>query len=198
MSSETISLADILHIIKDRKEVWQTLYIYDRDQGDHSDRDRRFNRQINKLNRLNSNRDSYLTFDDICALYSYYSLFSLYSASSTYDNQKYQYRSCNQQSYNVKDQQYQFVSIFAFQLSAVRQPLRLISENTFDLRDQNLHSKTDFYRHFESYYICESTLAQNIKSVTDSYLQIFCYLVAIRNSYFYSSCRLFSQQEFFT
>ena len=71
MPSETISLANILHIIKDRKEIWQTLYIYDRDQDDHSDRNRRFNRQINKFNRLNSNRDSYLTFDDICALYFY-------------------------------------------------------------------------------------------------------------------------------
>ena len=181
MSSEIISFANILHIIKDRKEIWQTFYIYDKNQNDHSDRDRRFNRQSNKLNRLNNNRDNYLAFDDICALYFYYSLFNLYSANSIYDNQKYQYRNCNQQSNNVKNQQYQSVSIFASQLSAVRQSFRLINENTFDFRNQNLHSQTSFYRHFESYYICEFTFVQNIKSMIDSYL-FSNFLLSRRNS----------------
>ena len=119
------------------------MYIRDENRNDRNDRNRRFNRQINKFNRQNSNRDDYLSFDDVYAFYFYYSFFSYYFANSIYNNQKYQYRNYDRQSNDVKNQQQQSVSISAFQLFVARQFLRLISENAFDFRNQNSRSNVE-------------------------------------------------------
>ena len=140
-SSEIISFTNFLHMIENRKKIWQELYIRNENRDDRNDRNRRFNRQINKFNRQDSNRDDYSSFDDVYVLYFYYSFSSYYFANSIYNNQKYQYRNYDRQSNDVRDQQQSFIS--TSQLSVARQSFRLINENAFDFKNQNSRSNVE-------------------------------------------------------
>ena len=140
-SSKTISLTNFLHMIENKKKIWQELYIRDENRNDRNERNRRSNRQISKFNRQDSNRDDYSSFDDVYAFYFYYSSSNYYFANSAYNNQRYQYRNYDRQSNDVKNQQQQFIS--TSHLFAARQFLRLINENAFDFKNQNSQSNVE-------------------------------------------------------
>ena len=114
-SNDITSLTNFLHLIENKKKVWQKLYTRDENWDD---RDRRFNnRQINKSSRQNSNRDDHLSFDDVYAFqFQYFFANWYYNSNSTYQNQNFQSRQ------SFEDYAQQRVQ-FAIVLSIARQSL---------------------------------------------------------------------------
>ena len=80
-SNDITSLTNFLHLIENRKKVWQKLYTRDENRDD---RDRRSNnRQINKSSQQDSNRDDHLSFDDVYAFQSQYFFANWYYNSNS-------------------------------------------------------------------------------------------------------------------
>ena len=120
-SNDITSLTNFLHLIENKKKIWQKFYTRDENRDD---RDRRFNnRQINKFNRQNSNRDNHLSFDDVYASQSQYSFADwYYNPNSIYQNQNFQSR---QSFENYAQQRVQFAIV----LSTAKQSLLLKVES---------------------------------------------------------------------
>ena len=90
-SNDITSLTNFLHLIENRKKVWQKLYTRDKNRDDRNRRSN--NRQMNKSNRQDSNLDDHLSFDDVYASQSQYFFANwYYNSNSIYQNQNSQSR----------------------------------------------------------------------------------------------------------
>ena len=131
-SNDITSLTNFLHLIENKKKVWQKLYTRDENRDD---RDRRSNnRQISKSNRQDSNRDDHLSFDDVYAFqFQYFFADWYYNSNSAYQNQNSQSR----QSFEDYAQQR---AQFAIVLSIIKQSLFFKVESESD-SNQNSRQK---------------------------------------------------------